>query len=247
MHSSFTRRRFQRLSNTLQHKYCALAARACYLSSLDKAEQEYSLFIHWLGISLPLPTNKKEWADRYHWHKEQFDNPYQPLPDLPSIRKGDRPYAEPSWPVSVYLDNLRSAHNVGSIIRTVEAFGLGTLYLSSSTPAIDHPQIQKTAMGTEKGVSIAPLSSLDDLPRPLIALETSNEAPSVYEFPFPEQCTIALGNEEYGCSDAILSTADALVTIPLRGRKNSLNVANAFAIVAAEITRQRIYDRETIL
>ena len=51
--------------------------------------------------------------------------------------------------------------------------------------------------------------------------------------------TFPLGNEEYGCSKETLAMADYLLTIPLYGRKNSLNVSNAFAIAAQEICRQK--------
>lgn len=70
-------------------------------------------------------------------------------------------------------------------------------------------------------------------------METAAEAIPITDFEFPETFTLVIGNEEYGCSDAILAQADYVIKIPLRGRKNSLNVANAFAIAAAEISRQR--------
>jgi tRNA G18 (ribose-2'-O)-methylase SpoU len=81
-------------------------------------------------------------------------------------------------------------------------------------------------------------SPITDLPRPLIALETSPHAESCFKFRFPPQCCIALGNEEWGCSEKILEQADSLVRIPLRGYKNSLNVANAFAIAASIMIQQ---------
>ncbi|MGA8165369.1 MAG: TrmH family RNA methyltransferase [Waddliaceae bacterium] len=48
-----------------------------------------------------------------------------------------------------------------------------------------------------------------------------------------------VGNEEYGCSTEVKRCGQIFLEIPLRGRKNSLNVANAFAIAAAEMTRQK--------
>jgi tRNA G18 (ribose-2'-O)-methylase SpoU len=158
---------------------------------------------------------------------------------LPHIKKKDRPSAgEEPWPLAVYLDHIRSAHNVGSILRTVEAFSLGKVYFSSDTPYIDHSQVQKASMGTFDQVPCFRDSSVADLPKPVIALETSEDAISLYEFLFPGKFSLVIGNEEYGCSDEVLRKADYLVEIPLRGRKNSLNVANAFAIAAAEIAKQ---------
>ncbi|MCE2983540.1 MAG: TrmH family RNA methyltransferase, partial [Parachlamydia sp.] len=80
---------------------------------------------------------------------------------------------------------------------------------------------------------------LSQLKKPIIALETATGAHNLYDFSFPSSFTLVVGNEEYGCSDETLHLADEWVEIPLRGRKNSLNVANAFAIAAGEIARQK--------
>ena len=93
-------------------------------------------------------------------------------------------------------------------------------------------------MGTSTEVPTTKNASLKNLPRPLIALETAPLAPSIYDFSFPPTFTLLLGNEEYGLSRESLDQADQLVQIPLQGSKNSLNVACAYAIVAAEIRRQ---------
>ena len=55
--------------------------------------------------------------------------------------------------------------------------------------------------------------------------------------------TLILGNEEYGISDKVLKEVDFLIKIPMMGRKNSLNIANAFAIAAYEIRRKKIKGR----
>jgi tRNA G18 (ribose-2'-O)-methylase SpoU len=163
---------------------------------------------------------------------------------LPKVRQGDRSTGEEIWPIAIYLDHLRSAHNVGSIIRTVEALALGSLYFSPKTPFITHKQVQDTAMGSIQWTSCYQEMDLSKLPRPIIVLETCQEALSLYDFIFPSSFTLVVGNEEYGCSDETLKSADFLVEIPLRGHKNSLNVANAFAMVAGEICRQKRLKQE---
>jgi tRNA G18 (ribose-2'-O)-methylase SpoU len=184
----------------------------------------------------------KDIAHRLHWHENQAKIYRREHRLLPPIRKGDRENAQETWPITVYLDHLRSAHNVGSIIRTIEAFSLGQVVFSEGTPFITHAQVQQTAMGTEKWVECKQGINLHQLPRPFIILETSEEAISLFDFIFPSYFTLVIGNEEFGCSDEALAVADRLIEIPLRGRKNSLNVANAFAIVAAEVNRQRLMD-----
>lgn len=191
----------------------------------------------WMGQDSDLQSDE-EMANAYHAHLKASNTSLKEH-RLLSIRTQDREKGEPAWPIAIFLDNLRSAHNVGSVVRTTEALALGKLYFSSSTPYIDNKQVKDTAMGAEKWVECYPNSDLKELPKPIIVMETSEEATSLYDFAFPESFTLVVGNEEYGCSKESIMQADYLVEIPLRGRKNSLNVANAFAMAAAEIYRQK--------
>lgn len=227
---SFTRQKFLNLTLLQQHKMCA------ELLKTGEEMVEYEQLCLWMG--LPIPKTSEEIADCYHRHLKASKTQLKEH-RLLSIRTRDRDTAEPAWPIAVYLDNLRSAHNVGSVVRTTEALSLGSLHFSPSTPFIDNKQVKDAAMGAEAWVDCHPNSDLKDLPRPIIVMETSEDATPLYDFHFPESFTLVLGNEEYGCSQASILEADHLVEIPLRGRKNSLNVANAFAITAAEIYRQR--------
>jgi tRNA G18 (ribose-2'-O)-methylase SpoU len=191
-----------------------------------------------------LSQSLKDLADRYHYHLTRASLKHKEHNLLPAIRRGDRQNAEAAWPIAIYFDNIRSAHNVGSILRTIEAFSMGEAYFSDDTPFVTHKQVKDAAMGADKWTKCHQGIPLSDLPRPLIALETSSQAVPLTDFIFPEAFTLVLGNEEYGCSDQTLQEADFLVEIPLRGHKNSLNVANAFAIVAAEIYRQKRATKE---
>lgn len=224
-----TKRKFLQISLLRQHRKCAETLRNGELKRYRELEE-------WLNLST-MDNTPESLSNRYHFHLTEAKMRHKEHNLL--VEKGDKERGEEPWPIAIYLDHIRSAHNVGSIIRTCEALSLGTLYFSPQTPFIDHPQVQKTAMGAAEWVQGRVCTDLAELPRPLIALETSKEATELYAFPFPETFTLAIGNEEYGLSETILKQADFLVTIPMRGRKNSLNVANAFAIAAAEIQRQR--------
>ncbi len=215
------------------------AYEAC-LSGKDafQAYDAYNDIAKWMDLPR-LPQSLKETADRYHYHLNRAALKHKEHNLLPAIRRGDRQHAEPPWPIAIYFDNIRSAHNVGSMLRTIEAFSLGEAYFSDNTPFVTHKQVKDAAMGADTWIKCHLGIKLADLPRPLIAMETSTQAVSLQDFLFPESFTLILGNEEYGCSDETLQQADYLVEIPLRGHKNSLNVANAFAIVAAEIHRQK--------
>lgn len=242
--TDFTKRKFQLLPIRRQHKKCAELLYEIYnkliAQSAWQAEWEvYQDFLQWMNEPIPSAATPQIISDQYHGHLQQAQISKKEHHFLPEIRQGDRIKGETPWPVAIYLDHIRSAHNVGSIIRTVEAFALGTLYFSPQTPFVTHKQVQDTAMGAHQWVECHQGAALDSLPRPLILLETSPDAWPLYSFIFPTSFTLVVGNEEYGCSNESLALADYLVEIPLRGHKNSLNVANALAIAAGEINRQK--------
>lgn len=240
----FTQRKFLSFPLERQHKKCAEIVRDLYEIGLQggtihEGLAAYNQLLNWMCLPPLNQPSAKTLADCYHCHLKQAGVFKKEHDFLPTVRTNDRLQGEEAWPIAIYLDHLRSAHNVGSIIRTVEAFALGSLYFSAQTPFIDNKQVQDASMGAYQWVACHQESELKTLKRPIIALETSDEAISLNDFIFPAAFTLVVGNEEYGCSDTTLAMTDYLIEIPLRGRKNSLNVANAFAIAASEINRQK--------
>jgi TrmH family RNA methyltransferase len=137
------------------------------------------------------------------------------------------------YPFTIYLEDIRSPFNVGSIFRTAEAFGAERIILSPRTPAPTHPRAEKTALGTTHALpwSVAPLDSLEGSEQ-VFALELGGVPLS--EFIFPRKGTVLVGSEELGLSPEALSLADrglGRVSIPLAGAKRSLNVSVAFGIL----------------
>lgn len=244
----FSPKKFLLLPLPQKHKKCAELLRSIYFSlfvDCTEKEKAFSDLVHynqiqeWMhGVSLAV-HDVFTISDRYHWHLKNAHVSLKEHNLLPDVQRRDRPKKKsPSLSVAVFLDRLRSAHNVGSILRTVEAFALGKVYFSSHTPFIDQKQVKDTSMGTFEWIDCIKNASLMDLPKPIIALETCKEAIPLSSFLFPPIFSLVIGNEEYGCSPEVLKAADYIVEIPLHGRKNSLNAANAFAIAAAEIRRQ---------
>ncbi len=246
----FSKSKFLSLPLKQQHKICAELIRCVYekfASSMHTNDLDlYFQLSAWMTIShLPIVA-LKSLSDRFHFHVKHAELSIREPRLLPKVSTVDRETGSNFWPISIYLDNLRSAHNVGSILRTTEAFSLGSVHFSEATPFIDQKQVQDAAMGAEKWINCHRSASLKNLPRPYILLETSPQALSLNGFSFPETFTLVVGNEEYGCSDHSLSEADFLIEIPLRGRKNSLNVANAFSIAAAQIAFQIDITKRTV-
>jgi 23S rRNA (guanosine2251-2'-O)-methyltransferase len=148
-------------------------------------------------------------------------------------------------PLVFVLDNIRSAFNVGSIFRTAECVGAERVILCGYTPTPAQSQVEKTAMGTqdyvdweEGGKLFECLESLKENGYRIIALETAATAVDLYE-PFEREPTaFILGNERFGLDPEILKVIDETRIIPLRGRKNSLNVGVTAAVAGFEWMRQ---------
>jgi tRNA G18 (ribose-2'-O)-methylase SpoU len=243
---SFTKYKFLNLEEKQKHKKLSEILRLIYEETLKKNNVENALshyheIIQWINLEQLKAINLETLSDRYHFHLRKAKYNLKENNLLPSIRKNDRKASKEFGALSIYLDNIRSAHNIGSILRTTEAFRLGTVCFSVDTPFINNKKILKTAMGTETITPCIENYSIDTLQKPIIALETSDDAISLHEFIFPKNFTLVLGNEEYGISDSILKKTDYLLEIPLIGIKNSINVACAFAIVAAEIQKQKYF------
>jgi tRNA(Leu) C34 or U34 (ribose-2'-O)-methylase TrmL len=242
----FTRPKFLGLPAESQHKKCALLLRQIYEDRLQGQDtsllvQTYNEIAGWMRIRKRVPGTLERIANLYHWHLQNAHICLREHNLLPAIQKNDREKAEEKWPIHLYLDNLRSAYNVGNLVRTFEGFGFGTIFFSEKTPSLNHNQVKKSSMGAHQWIDSKTVSSLEELPRPLVLLETCPDTPSVHEFLFPKSFTLALGNEEYGASETLREAADYTIHIPMRGRKNSLNVANAFSIAAGEILRQNLW------
>ena len=139
----------------------------------------------------------------------------------------------PIYPITVYLEDIRSPFNVGSVFRTAEAFGAARVRLSPRTPRPDHPRALKTARGAESVLpwDVCGLETLEGM-QGAFALELGGT--DIGSFEFPQSGVALIGSEELGLSPEALRLADAglgRVSIPLIGAKRSLNVSVAFGIL----------------
>jgi len=144
----------------------------------------------------------------------------------------------------VYLEDIRSPYNVGSIFRSAESFGVERLYLSPLCADPNHPRAKRTAMGCVEIMEWqrACLGG-NNLVGPYFALETGGIP--LKEFCFPKNGIMILGNEELGVSPALLELADASlgrVSIPNYGVKASLNASAAFAVAVQAWTESLAKD-----
>lgn len=152
--------------------------------------------------------------------------------------------------ISVVLENIRSAFNVGSVFRSCESAGVDHLYLTGYTATPENPKVLKTALFSHESVSwshhkdtMAVVESLIEAGNTVIAFETTKDAVSMYDYHFPDKSAIIFGNEVNGISPEILSLAKETVKIPMFGKKESLNIAVAAGIGIYEVKRQLVYEK----
>lgn len=147
--------------------------------------------------------------------------------------------APPRLPLAALLDSVRSLWNVGSIFRSADAFGVAELALSGITGCPPRDAIAKTALGAERAVAWTydadARGALERLTRAgyrAVALEATPRAIELGRASWPERPCLVVGNEVAGISPAVLEACELHVRIPMRGTKESLNVAVAFGLAA---------------
>lgn len=146
------------------------------------------------------------------------------------------------------LHNIRSVHNAGSIFRTADAAGISKIYLTGYTPTPvdrfgkERKDFAKTALGAEKNVcweqcktDVGAIRKLKKEGYTVIAIEQAKNAEDYKNIKAPEKIAFIIGNEVLGISPSTLALCDAVAEIPMRGKKESLNVSVAAGIAIFRI------------
>ncbi len=154
---------------------------------------------------------------------------------------------------AVLLHNIRSAHNVGSIFRTADAAGVAKIYLTGYTPTpLDRfgrtqKDIAKTALGAEQSVAWERYATPGTLVRRLkkggwriIGVEQDTRAVDYRSLTVDSPTLFIFGNEVRGISASLREKCDVIVEIPMRGKKESLNVSVAAGIVLFQALATRV-------
>lgn len=142
------------------------------------------------------------------------------------------------------LDNLRSALNVGSIIRTCDALGIKDIYFCGITPDPSNNKVLKTSLGAEKNTNIniskSTLETIQELKNEgfeIVGLELSDKSVDINKYEKKSNIALIVGNEVSGLPEDVINECDNLVQIPMKGIKESLNVATAFGIAAFVLSK----------
>ena len=143
-------------------------------------------------------------------------------------------------PLVVVLDNIRSLNNIGSIFRTCDALGIGSIHLCGITGHPPHREIHKTALGAENSVvwthfekTTDSLISLREDGFKIFSIEQTTNSISINDFmPNAEwKYAFVFGNEVKGVEQDAIDFSDGSIEIPQLGTKHSFNVAITNAIV----------------
>jgi len=157
--------------------------------------------------------------------------------------------------IIIIAHNIRSTHNVGSIFRTAEGFGVKKIILSGYTPypriendtRLPHiadkltAQIHKTALGAETIVPFTyhetlDLGTLDLAGYRLVALEQATNSSNLRDYNSPDRVALLLGEEVHGITSELLAQVDDIIEIPMQGKKESFNVSVATGIALYALT-----------
>ena len=133
--------------------------------------------------------------------------------------------------------NIRSAYNVGALLRTADSLGVSKVYLTGYTPSSEHLRVKKTALGAEGSVPVEmhlDVVSVFEHVRArkfrIVGLELDPCAVSLSAYEPSEHTALLIGNEREGIAPHLRAHCDDLVMIEQRGLKESMNVAVATGI-----------------
>ena len=137
----------------------------------------------------------------------------------------------------IILENIRSAYNVGNVIRTADALGREVRLTGYSPSPLNNPKVRKTSLGAEENVQLRQfdysenaIEEAQSLWIPIIAAEITAEASSLRDYQAKGNIAIIFGNEVEGVLPQTLKAVDKVVFIPMQGVKESLNIGQSTAI-----------------
>ncbi len=147
-------------------------------------------------------------------------------------------------PLIVICDGISDPHNLGAIIRCAEGAGAHGIILPKRRAAGITPAVVKASAGATEHLAAVKCSNISDTIRKLkdmgfwiFAAEADGTSYTEADYNCP--CAIVLGSEENGVSDIVKKNSDFIVSIPMKGQVNSLNVSTAAAVLLYEAIKQR--------
>jgi len=156
----------------------------------------------------------------------------------------DRAYKKGSQPLILILDGVEDPHNLGNIVRTAECMGVDGILIPKNRSATVNDTVVRVSAGATSHVQICKVTNINQ------EIETLKEkgfwifcaeadGTSIYQTNLKGPIALVMGGENTGVKHLTRQLCDSRISIPMHGKINSLNVANATAMILYEINRQR--------
>ena len=149
-------------------------------------------------------------------------------------------------PLLVICDELSDPHNLGAVIRTAECAGAHGVVIPKRRSAGLTAVVAKTSAGAVSHIPVARVANLPSLLKELkkaglwIFGSAADGTTPLYDADLKGPAAIVIGSEGEGMSRLVTENCDFLVSIPMKGKLNSLNASAAAAILLYEAVRQRL-------
>ncbi len=142
------------------------------------------------------------------------------------------------------IEGVEKPGNLGAILRTADAAGVDGVIVSAGATDLHNPNVVRASLGTLFTVPLCEAPPPETIAwlraRRIAIVATLPDAPTRYTaVDLRRPTAVVMGSEAHGLSDPWRSAADALVSIPMHGAADSLNLATATALLLYEVVRQR--------
>ncbi|MHB8335877.1 MAG: 23S rRNA (guanosine(2251)-2'-O)-methyltransferase RlmB [Ignavibacteriaceae bacterium] len=167
------------------------------------------------------------------------DQKYSSLEELISLSKQKR------YPLLLILDSIQDTHNLGAILRSAECAGVDGIILTKYNSAPINETVNKTSAGAISYLKICTVNNLSVSIKQLkengfwIVGSSLDNSKNYNEVDYKIPVALIVGNEEKGIRKLTADNCDFIVSIPMNGKVQSLNVSVATGILLFEILRQR--------
>lgn len=148
-------------------------------------------------------------------------------------------------PSLIFLDRLQDPGNMGTIIRTADAFNIDGIIITDGSVDPYNPKVVRATMGSIFRLpiyyiedSVCGLNSLKDNKLKVYSTSLEGSLP-IYDIDYKDGFVLVIGNESTGVSNEVYNLSEGLIRIPMPGKAESLNAGVAASIIMYEVMKQR--------
>ena len=231
-------------------RFIAEGLRICMDAMLSKAEIE---------ILYVTESSAEKYSDEFNQLKDYAEKTYAVTPEIFAlisdtqtpqgflcvIKTLDKKYQFDTIKNNgkfIALDNIQDPNNLGAVLRSAEAFGIDGIIMSEDCCDIHNPKVVRGSMGAVFRIPIVDYPSVADFLKENPKMESfaavvDESAASVSDFKYNAPCVAVIGNEGNGLKQATIDACTHSITIPMKGKAESLNASVAASILIWEMVK----------